>query len=71
MKTSVAQLQKIAIHQTDDSNKIKDPAGEGAYAAESCKSVKGFMAKSQKMEEVEAKEEEEVSCRRSKLQKKK
>jgi len=43
----------------DDSNKIKDPAGEGAYAA-NLKSVKGFMAKSQK-EEVEAEEEEVIA----------
>ena len=28
----------------DDSNKLKDPAGEGAYAA-NLKSVKGVMAK--------------------------
>ena len=40
----------------DDSNKLKDPAGEGAYAA-NLKSVKGVMAKSQKMEEVETEEE--------------
>ena len=45
MKTSVAQLQKI-IHQHDDSNKLKDPAGEGSYAA-NLKSVKGVMAKSE------------------------
>ena len=44
---------------TDDSNKLKDPAGEGSYA-KNLASVKGFMAKSQKMEEVETKEEEEV-----------
>ena len=43
---------------TDDSNKLKDPAGEGSYA-KNLASVKGFMAKSQK-EEVETKEEEEV-----------
>ena len=42
----------------DDSNKLKDPAGEGAYAA-NLKSVKGFMSKVKK-EEVEPKEEEEV-----------
>ena len=41
---------------TDDSNKLKDPAGEGSYAA-NLKSVKGVMAKSQKMEEVETEEE--------------
>ena len=40
----------------DDSNKLKDPAGEGSYAA-NLKSVKGVMAKSQKMEEVETEEE--------------
>ena len=39
----------------DDSNKLKDPAGEGSYAA-NLKSVKGVMAKS-KMEEVETEEE--------------
>ena len=39
----------------DDSNKLKDPAGDGAYAA-NLKSVKGVMAKS-KMEEVETEEE--------------
>ena len=43
---------------TDDSNKLKDPAGDGAYAA-NLKSVKGFMSKVKK-EEVEPKEEEEV-----------
>ena len=43
---------------TDDSNKLKDPAGEGSYAA-NLKSVKGVMAKTSK-EEVEPKEEEEV-----------
>ena len=43
---------------TDDSNKLKDPAGEGSYAA-NLKSVKGVMAKTNK-EEVEPKEEEEV-----------
>jgi len=42
----------------DDSNKLKDPAGDGAYAA-NLKSVKGFMSKVKK-EEVETKEEEEV-----------
>ena len=42
----------------DDSNKLKDPAGDGAYAA-NLKSVKGFMSKVKK-EEVEPKEEEEV-----------
>ena len=42
----------------DDSNKLKDPAGEGAYAA-NLKSVKGVMAKSQK-EAVEAEEEEVI-----------
>ena len=40
----------------DDSNKLKDPAGDGAYAA-NLKSVKGFMAKAaqtpSKMEETE------------------
>jgi len=46
---------------TDDSNKLKDPAGEGAYAA-NLKSVKGVMAKSEapkapKMEEAETEEE--------------
>ena len=40
----------------DDSNKLKDPAGEGAYAA-NLKSVKGVMTKK---EEVEPKEDEEV-----------
>jgi len=40
---------------TDDSNKLKDPAGEGSYAA-NLKSVKGVMAKS-KMEEVETEDE--------------
>ena len=40
---------------TDDSNKLKDPAGEGAYAA-NLKSVKGVMAKTKK-EEVETEEE--------------
>jgi hypothetical protein len=40
---------------TDDSNKLKDPAGEGSYAA-NLKSVKGVMAKSQK-EAVETEEE--------------
>jgi len=40
---------------TDDSNKLKDPAGEGSYAA-NLKSVKVVMAKS-KMEEVETEEE--------------
>ena len=43
----------------DDSNKLKDPAGEGAYAA-NLKSVKGFMAKTKK-EEVETEEEEVVA----------
>tara|TARA_A100001011_G_scaffold10329_1_gene11472 strand:- start:967 stop:2037 length:1071 start_codon:yes stop_codon:yes gene_type:complete len=42
----------------DDSNKLKDPAGDGAYAA-NLKSVKGFMSKVKK-EEVEPTEEEEV-----------
>ena len=46
---------------TDDSNKLKDPAGEGSYAA-NLKSVKGVMAKSEapkapKMEEAETEEE--------------
>ena len=46
---------------TDDSNKLKDPAGEGAYAA-NLKSVKGVMSKSEtpkapKMEEAETEEE--------------
>ena len=45
---------------TDDSNKLKDPAGEGSYAA-NLKSVKGVMAKSQKMEEVETEEEEVIA----------
>ena len=40
---------------TDDSNKLKDPAGEGSYAA-NLKSVKGVMAKTKK-EEVETEEE--------------
>ena len=40
---------------TDDSNKLKDPAGDGAYAA-NLKSVKGFMSKVKK-EEVETEEE--------------
>ena len=40
---------------TDDSNKLKDPAGEGSYAA-NLKSVKGVMAKTSK-EEVETEEE--------------
>ena len=40
---------------TDDSNKLKDPAGEGSYAA-NLKSVKGVMAKTNK-EEVETEEE--------------
>ncbi len=40
----------------DDSNKLKDPAGEGAYAA-NLKSVKGVMTKK---EEVEPLEDEEV-----------
>ena len=44
---------------TDDSNKLKDPAGEGSYAA-NLKSVKGVMAKS-KMEEVETEEEEVIA----------
>ena len=44
----------------DDSNKLKDPAGEGSYAA-NLKSVKGVMAKSQKMEEVETEEEEVIA----------
>ena len=39
----------------DDSNKLKDPAGEGSYAA-NLKSVKGVMSKSQK-EAVETEEE--------------
>ena len=39
----------------DDSNKLKDPAGEGSYAA-NLKSVKGVMAKSQK-EAVETEDE--------------
>ena len=43
----------------DDSNKLKDPAGEGSYAA-NLKSVKGVMAKS-KMEEVETEEEEVIA----------
>ena len=43
---------------TDDSNKLKDPAGEGSYA-KNLASVKGFMSKVKK-EEVETKEEEEV-----------
>ena len=38
---------------TDDSNKLKDPAGEGSYAA-NLKSVKGVMTKK---EEVETEEE--------------
>ena len=46
---------------TDDSNKLKDPAGEGSYAA-NLKSVKGVMSKSEtpkapKMEEAETEEE--------------
>ena len=45
---------------TDDSNKLKDPAGEGSYAA-NLKSVKGVMAKSTqtppKMEELETEDE--------------
>ena len=50
---------------TDDSNKLKDPAGEGSYAA-NLKSVKGVMAKSEapkapKMEEVETEEEEVIA----------
>ena len=44
---------------TDDSNKLKDPAGDGAYAA-NLKSVKGFMSKVKK-EEVETEEEEVVA----------
>ena len=45
---------------TDDSNKLKDPAGEGSYAA-NLKSVKGVMSKSEtpkapKMEEAETEE---------------
>ena len=40
----------------DDSNKLRDPAGEGSYAA-NLKSVKGVMTKK---EEVEPKEDEEV-----------
>ena len=51
----------------DDSNKLKDPAGDGAYAA-NLKSVKGFMAKSQK-EEVELKRKRLLQ--KTKLQKKK
>mgnify|MGYP001377989436 FL=1 len=43
----------------DDSNKLKDPAGEGSYAA-NLKSVKGVMAKSQK-EEAEVEEEEVIA----------
>ena len=43
----------------DDSNKLKDPAGEGSYAV-NLKSVKGVMAKSQK-EAVEAEEEEVIA----------
>ena len=43
----------------DDSNKLKDPAGDGAYAA-NLKSVKGVMAKTNK-EEVETEEEEVVA----------
>ena len=43
----------------DDSNKLKDPAGEGSYAA-NLKSVKGVMAKSQK-EAVETEEEEVIA----------
>ena len=39
----------------DDANKLKDPAGDGAYAA-NLKSVKGFMSKVKK-EEVETEEE--------------
>ena len=39
----------------DDSNKLKDPAGDGSYAA-NLKSVKGFMSKVKK-EEVETEEE--------------
>ena len=42
----------------DDSNKLKDPAGDGAYAA-NLKSVKGFMSKVKK-EELEPTEDEEV-----------
>ena len=47
----------------DDSNKLKDPAGEGSYAA-NLKSVKGVMAKSEapkapKMEEAETEENAE------------
>ena len=40
---------------TDDSNKLKDPAGEGSYAA-NLKSVKGVMSKTKK-EEVETEDE--------------
>ena len=40
---------------TDDSNKLKDPAGEGSYA-KNLASVKGFMSKTKK-EEVETEEE--------------
>ena len=40
---------------TDDSNKLKDPAGEGSYA-KNLASVKGFMSKVKK-EEVETEEE--------------
>ena len=43
----------------DDSNKLRDPAGDGAYAA-NLKSVKGVMAKSQK-EEAEVEEEEVIA----------
>ena len=46
----------------DDSNKLKDPAGDGAYA-KNLASVKGFMSKASAMkkEEVEAEEEEVVA----------
>ena len=53
---------------TDDSNKLKDPAGEGSYAA-NLKSVKGVMPKSQKMEEVEPKRKRLLQ--RTKLHKRK
>ena len=46
----------------DDSNKLKDPAGDGAYA-KNLASVKGFMSKASAMkkEEVETEEEEVVA----------
>ena len=51
----------------DDSNKLKDPAGDGAYAA-NLKSVKGFMAKTKRKK---SKLKRKRLLQKTKLQKKK